>query len=90
MRRVDLNPIHDGQILGLLSRNCCPKLVQTDQEGVIVAGPLRRKVAAVLALAIGFGVVTGTSAASAASSTDKHVAPTTGTSTVVKMADWWW
>jgi hypothetical protein len=63
--------------------------LETDLKGVIVAGSLRRKVVAVLALAVGFGVVTGTDPASAAS-TAKHVAPATSTSPVRAAADWWW
>lgn len=65
-------------------------LLETDLKGVFVAGSLRRKVVAVLALAVGFGVVTGTNPASAASAAAKHSTPATSTPTVRAAADWWW
>jgi hypothetical protein len=91
MRRTGLNPIHVSQILGLLPRICWRKRDQTNLKGVNVAGSLRRKVVAVLALAVGFGVVTGTDSASAASSAGKHLAPASAKApTVQTAADWWW
>jgi hypothetical protein len=49
-----------------------------------VAGPLRRRIVAVLALAVGFGVVSGTTSAQAAP-VAKHA-----TVHIVHTSDWWW
>jgi hypothetical protein len=90
MRGVGLNPIHVGQIPGLIYGICWRKWVQTNLKGVNVAGSLRRKIVAVLALAVGFGVVTGTNSATAASSAGTQLAPATAKAPAAHIADWWW
>ena len=59
-----------------------------------MAGSLRRRVVAILAVAVGFGVVVGTTSANAAPAKGVHVKPVHiqpagGTSGGVKPADWW-
>lgn len=56
-----------------------------------MARSLRRTVVAVVALAIGFGVVTASGEASAAPAA-KHVTSTTTTVTTAqpRALDWWW
>ena len=54
-----------------------------------MAASLRRKLAVVLALAVGFGVVSGTDPASAAGKGTTSTHSTHGKTTLGPL-DWWW
>ncbi len=67
------------------------RVVQNSLREVNVSASLVRRLTAVLAMVIGFGVAAGTSGASAAPSTSVRAGATVAShSTTVRAADWWW
>jgi len=63
---------------------CCVKSGTNSQIGGTVAGPVRRRIIAVIALIMGIGVVSGAASAQAAPATQSHPSHVS-----VKPADWW-
>jgi hypothetical protein len=65
---------------------------QTSIKGFKVTTSLRRRIVALLALVVGFGVVSGTASASAspAASQSSSVSVTSAQTSTMQAADWWW
>ena len=68
------------------------EMAQTSIKGFKVSTSLRRRTVALLALIVGFGVVTGTASASAspAASHSSSVSVTSAHAPTMQAADWWW
>jgi hypothetical protein len=95
MLGLALNPIHSVEIWGNGARPIRVITHLSSDKGDNVTGSFRRRIAAILALAMGFGVVMSSSPAAAApvhraSHTTIAPAGTHAGSGMVTAADWWW